>query len=472
MVPVEHTLKPSKHSDADDTDRIQEALDAVGRLPVKPMGKDGARIRGAVLLKAGTYRVAGALIINSSGVVLRGEGQDKNGTIIVATGKIQRDFILVNAMLNSTMGSVKVQRSKAKTVAMSPRNAYRPKKKPDTHTRPGIYIPVGSTEIPVLSTEGYSVGDRIIIERPASKAWISDIGMDKLPPRPDTKEPSMQWTPRSYTFSFERKIVAVDNATKTLTIDIPMVMSLDPKYTRARIAHLAYKHRMISDVGVENLHLVSETDPKDPEDENHGWYGVVIDNTVNGWISGVKTSHFVSGIFASYWSRFITIQDCSVVEPVSKPHEGGRRYHFNLSGQMGLVKRCFSNKARHDFISQGRACDSTGEDSNNESGPHERWTMGTLYDNVKVNILRIRQRSWMGVYHVVYNCEAKTDVNHFQDAPGAVNWIIGFKGNLSEPQFEGKISKMISHNSRVHPRSLYWSQLAVRKAVDVLKLAI
>ncbi|KAF9967211.1 hypothetical protein BGZ70_010365 [Mortierella alpina] len=369
---------------------------------------------------------------------------------------------------------------------MNPRNAYIPKKKKvDTHTRSSVYIPVGSTEIPVLSTDGYNVGDRIIIVRSAAREWIADIGMDKLPPRPDTRKPSLQWTPYSYTFSFERTVVAVDETTNTLTIDIPMVMSLDPKYPPARVSHRAYKHRLISDVGVENLHLVSETDPKDPEDENHGWYGVVVDNTIHGWVSNVKTSHFVSGIFASYWSRFITIQDCAVVEPVSKPSDGGRRYQFNLSGQMGLVKRCFTNKARHDFISQGRACgpnvfvDSVGVDSNNESGPHERWTMGSLYDNVLVNILRVRQRSWMGVgqgwsgvYHVMYNCEAKFPNNHFQDAPGTTNWIIGFKGNISEPQFEGKLSKMISHNSPVHPRSLYWSQLAIRKAVDVLKVTI
>lgn len=101
---------------------------------------------------------------------------------------------------------------------------------------------------------------------------------------------------------------------------------------------------------------MSESDPSNPEDENHGWYGVVVDNAINGWVADVTTKHFVSGIFASAWSRYITIQDCSVLYPVSKPTEGGRRYQFNLSGQMGLVKRCFTNNARHDFITLGRVC--------------------------------------------------------------------------------------------------------------------
>lgn len=135
-----------------------------------------------------------------------------------------------------------------------------------------------------------------------------------------------------------------------------MVMCLDPKYPPARVYELIHKFNTISDVGVENLCLISETDRSNPEDESHGWYGVVVDNTVHGWVADVTTKHFVSGIFASAWSRYITIQDCSVVYPVSKPTEGGRRYQFNLSGQKGLVKRCFTNNARHDFITLGRVC--------------------------------------------------------------------------------------------------------------------
>lgn len=40
--------------------------------------------------------------------------------------------------------------------------------------------------------------------------------------------------------------------------------------------------------------------------------------------------------------------------------------------------------------------DSTGEDGNNDTGPHERWAMGILYDNITCNTINVRQRSWMG----------------------------------------------------------------------------
>ncbi|KAG0370423.1 hypothetical protein BGX24_002029 [Mortierella sp. AD032] len=479
-VPVQMVVEASLDPYSDDTARIQAAIDEVGRLPLECVGSDGARIRGAVLLKAGTYRVAGALIINASGVVLRGEGQDNNGTIIIATGNIQRDFILVNGMLQSEMGSVEMQRAKARTREMMPTNGYKGSRKPDTYTQSGVFVAAGSNQIPVLDTKGYNVGDKIVIERPGSDEWINDIGMDNLPPRPNNA-PSTQWTAKSFTFRFERKIVAIDQATRTFTIDIPMVMSLDPKYPPARIYDLIHKFPTISDVGVENVCLVSETALCNPEDESHGWYGLVVDNTINGWVADVTTRHFVSGIFASVWSRYITIQDCSVLDPVSKPNEGGRRYQFNLSGQMGLVKRCFTNNARHDFITLGRVCgpnvfvDSTGVDGNNDSGPHERWAMGVLYDNITCNTINVRQRSWMGsgqgwagAFHVVYNCTAKSNNNCFQDAPGVTNWVVGLKGGVTnKAMFQAPCSKNMSPNLPIDPRSLYWAQLVARMNGDI-----
>lgn len=167
MVPVKEVLHPSSSDlclEPDhDRKRIQDAIDRVAALPLQPIGKDGASVRGAVLLKAGNYYIKGALIINASGVVLRGEGQDENGTVITATGDISHDFVLVNGMLASDLGTWENQRTKAKTKEMMPTNGYKGCKKPDTYTRPGVCIPCGSTEIPVLDTKGYSVGDRIVV---------------------------------------------------------------------------------------------------------------------------------------------------------------------------------------------------------------------------------------------------------------------------------------------------------------------
>ncbi len=75
--PVRAELNPA--APENDTPRIQATLDRVAALPADAKGS-----RGAVLLRRGTYRCAGELRV-ASGVVLRGEGQDSGGTILIAT---------------------------------------------------------------------------------------------------------------------------------------------------------------------------------------------------------------------------------------------------------------------------------------------------------------------------------------------------------------------------------------------------
>lgn len=72
-----------------------------------------------------------------------------------------------------------------------------------------------------------------------------------------------------------------------------------------------------------------------------------------------------------------------------------------------------------------------------------------------------------GVFHVIYNCQAKGS-NTFQDAPGTCNWIIGFKGGLSgRPVVDAPRSYSRFDNQPVQPRSLYWSQLVARMGGDI-----
>jgi len=65
----------------DATARIQSAIEAMSQLPLDEHG-----IRGALLLGPGTYRIAGTINLDVSGVVLRGSGTDKDGTNLVALG--------------------------------------------------------------------------------------------------------------------------------------------------------------------------------------------------------------------------------------------------------------------------------------------------------------------------------------------------------------------------------------------------
>ena len=45
-------------------------------------------------------------------------------------------------------------------------------------------------------------------------------------------------------------------------------------------------------------------------------------------------------------SKFVTIEDCECLKPVSRI-TGGRRYAFNVVGQYALVRHCHADEARH-----------------------------------------------------------------------------------------------------------------------------
>ncbi len=69
---------------------IQAAIDRVSALT-----PDANGFRGAVLLKKGVYLVEGSLYIRASGVVLRGEGNGVDGTVLNATQKSQHTLIIL-----------------------------------------------------------------------------------------------------------------------------------------------------------------------------------------------------------------------------------------------------------------------------------------------------------------------------------------------------------------------------------------
>ena len=82
-VPVRETVWPVA---GDNTAHVQAAIDRVSaRTP------DANGFRGAVLLRAGYYRLATPLRIQASGVVLRGEGMGDTGTVLVGTGTGPRE---------------------------------------------------------------------------------------------------------------------------------------------------------------------------------------------------------------------------------------------------------------------------------------------------------------------------------------------------------------------------------------------
>src|SRR5687767_8806150 len=125
-VPLVKTVSPS----GNDQQEIQKAIDDLSK---KTPDQNG--FRGAILLKKGTYKIPGSIKINASGIILRGEGDNENGTKLIATGKQKRELIIVS-------GSGKFYEIK------------------ETRTRVNEeYVPVGSTSFKVASSAGYKIGD-------------------------------------------------------------------------------------------------------------------------------------------------------------------------------------------------------------------------------------------------------------------------------------------------------------------------
>lgn len=442
VVPVKQTLNPAPSGD--DGARIQAALDAVGAMPL-----DAAGVRGAVLLTKGTYRIAGTITINQSGVVLRGEGQGTDGTVLMATGATQRSLIQVRGSGNFT------------EVAGTRRPIA------------DDYVPVGAKSFRVDDPSGYQAGDTVIVHRPSTQEWIDLLGMDDCATKGSMYDTADQngstclenpWSAGSRDFRFDRVITAVNG--NQITVDAPIVHALDKTFGGGSI----YKYTLagrISEVGVENLRGDSEY--TSPTDEMHGWNLIDMAVVMNGWVRDVTAIHFGwAAVTVNARSKWITIQDSSCLDAISQI-TGGRRYAFHVDdSQMILFQRLTSREGRHDFV-QGsnvpgpnvfRA--SVATNSHADIGPHHRYTAGGLYEGITSNNqINVRNRGnsgtghgWAGASIVVWNSRGSSML--VQNPPAAINWVIGSGGNQTGDSVRD------SNGTAVWPGSLYLQQLLDR----------
>jgi hypothetical protein len=440
IVPVRKTVSPTS---GDHQALIQSAIDEVSALSLNDNG-----FRGAVLLKKGVYLIPGALKISNSGVVLRGEGDGPGGTIIMATGTGKRTVLEVDGggernILEETKTQIKED-----------------------------YLPVGATSFNVRSTRGYKVGDKIVVYRPGTEAWIDDIGMNKIEDR-EWKKPIKQWTPDGYSFYYEREITDIEK--DRVTIDVPIVMMIEAKqYAPGFIYKYEHTNR-IQQVGIEGIRFQSTF--RSISDEQHASYAVGFQNVSNAWLRNCTGLHFYHGLVdIDQGGKFVTVTDCQSLDPISRIW-GGRRYPFNVNGSMNLVINCYSRNGRHDFVQGSRVegpnafVNCRADNSNADTGPHHRWSTGTLFDNVQVPdddiVVQDRGNSgsghgWSGAQMVFWNVEANKIV--CQAAPGSVNWSIGPIGEKHPGFYFTDRPQGIWEYYGVHvsPSSLFEQQLSDR----------
>jgi hypothetical protein len=458
-VPVKAVVAPAS---GDAGARIQAAINMVSKLPLDRNG-----FRGAVLLLPGEYDISDHIEIDASGVVLRGSGMGAGGTVLRATGTALRypdGLVQIKGVVPS---SVNLDGSAA------------PPQVPGTEQ--GItdaYVPVGATSFHVASAAGFHVGDQVIVHRPSTAAWIHAIGEDAFG--------AASWTPGSKDLDSDRVITAIRG--NVITVDAPITNALETRFGASLTAGgpvyagSIYKYSFpgrINNVGVEDLSGIS--DFTSPTDEAHAWTFISTVAVQNAWVRDITATHFAfSAVSVEKTSKWVTVEHAYNLAPISQI-TGGRRDSFFVGGQLTLVQDAHAQGGRHDFITDSIVpgpnvfFNDTATGSFDETGPHQRWSTGILFDNVTVHAdpsatskgagaINVRNRGldssgslqgWAGANVVIWNSTA--DSIEVDQPPTAQNWAIGaIAGKYSGNGF------FESNGRHVQPTSLYLAQLKDR----------
>lgn len=417
--------------EGDDGARIQAAIDYVSNLAPDATGR-----RGAVLLAAGRFDIAGQIKIQASGVVLRGAGPGEDGSVLVATGTDRRALIEVSG------------RYERKDVAAARALA-------------DDYVPVGARELRLESTAGLAVGQSIAIERPSPAEWLARLGMDTSPAR----QP-YAWKPGTVNIRWDRVILAING--DRVTLDAPLTTSFERELGGGKVTPYA-ETGYLSDVGVENLRCESDHDRANPLDEQHAWNAIDLHAVRDGWVTDVTAVHFAgSAVQVGARVERVTVQDCASLAPISE-RAGYRRLAFHSRGQQVLFLRCRSEDGRNDFttgyLTAGPSVflDCTATATSGFSGSIGAWSSGLLFDGVKIDGGSLRQDNletfnqgvgWASANSMIWQSEAGVIVS--RQPPGAHNWAVGVWA-----QFVGD-GRWSLTSEFARPESLYRAQLADR----------
>lgn len=427
-VSIAQTLTaPANGSDA--TELIQNAINTVS-----------TQGGGAILLKAGIYKIGNTLNVKANNVVLRGEG---DATKLIATKREKYTLIAFS-------GSGKLSPNSTSNMNIVEK-----------------YVPVGRFWVVVSNPETFQVGDNVVIFRPGTLNWIHDLKMDQIPGG------ASQWNPKSYNVMAERRITHILG--DTLHFDNPVMMAIEENYGGGAVFKASYTGR-IHGCGVENLLIESEY--ASDTDNEHGWTAITIDKAEHCWVRDVTSRYFGYGLVElKSGARYVTVRDCKCLDAKSVI-TGGNRYSFCISAaQQCLIIDCEATEGRHDCVTGSRGCGPnafvrvTCRQTHSDSGPHHRWNVGTLYDNINSDgQINVQDRGemgsghgWAGANQVLWNCKgAKVCVQN--PWVSANNYSIGTKGTKYAGAYKGRPDGIwVKPGETVTPQSLFDAQLKLRK---------
>lgn len=415
-VPVVLEISPIA---GDNTAHIQAAIDQVEALPLDTNGH-----RGALLLLPGEYPVHGSLIINKSGVILRGSGDGENpasNTIIRGVGNVPHQRTLIRIGTNNKSGF-------GGQVPGTNQNIISP------------YIPTGSRTFEVADASVYNVGDNIIIKHPSTSAWLNAV--DNGGTASDAP-----WNPGEINLVFNRHITQIQG--NKIQVATPIYDILDRSLSQSYV----YKfngNSQIKECGVEDLRIFVES--SGVTNSNHVKTSIHMIGVDNSWIRGVTTLRM-----SDQGVKFDEATRCSVIDTnvldMHSPISGGWRYNFEVTDFCNniLFDNCTGSNGRHTFVANGASdvngivftnCSSTGDYARSES--HRRWGQGILWDNISWSntnvsgILGLHNRGSYGTGHgwtltngVAWNINAPGKHIAIQKPPIGQNYAIGCNATVN-----------------------------------------
>ena len=441
----------------DNTAHIQAAIDEVEALPLNADGH-----RGALLLLPGEYPVSGVLIVNSSGVVLRGSGDGEDATlntIITGVGNIpdERTLITIGTSNKSGFGG---------QVAGTRQDIISP------------YIPTGSRTIEVADASVYNIGDNIIIKHPSTAAWIAAVDNGGVA----TDAP---WEPNTINLVFNRHITSIEG--NKIQVATPIYDILDRSLSQSYV-YTYNGNSQLKECGVENLRIFVESSGVTGRD--HVKTGINMIGVDNSWVQGVTILRV-----SDQGVKFDEATRCSVIDTkvldMHGPISGGWRYNFEVTDFCNniLFENCTASNGRHTFVANGASdvngivftnCLSSGDYTRSES--HRRWGQGILWDKITwsntntTGILGLHNRGSYGTGHgwtltngVAWNIDAPENQISIQKPPIGQNYAIGCKSTVNgDGPFNHPAGYIEGTGKLLRIQSLYTAQFEDRTIHGVL----
>jgi len=446
----------------DCSDKIQAAIDAVSGMPLI----NG--FRGAVVMAPGSYQCKKSLNIRTSGVILRGSGSDKDGTIIQLTDSPHTCVVVASGNMTELIKSGRAHKEKKGRDKISGFSPFTTEIIDD-------YVPSGATSLSVRETGTIKPGNIIRISRPATAEWIHFMGMDNLV---SDGKPGL-WLKEGKLLSQEREVSSVSD--KKITWEMPLVDCIDSLMlgTNNATVQKVLPDKKLMNCGVERLRITADKPKGNWSDTQN--IGVILGDCADTWVRDLSILNQLPSIITSEESCRITIDSCKAEHPASISTGAGAPTDYRLAGQQALMNKCSAKGVRSFFVSTADSqsmlnvvlnCVFSG---NNSIQPHMRWSTGLLLDGcmLKDGEIILRNRGGHGSGHgwtmgwaVVWNCTAKGIT--IEQPPGAINWCVGSSGNY---EAVGKNSQdwLVSKGRPVKPESLYLAQLRARLGAQAVQ---